>query len=404
MSARRRLRTRYEPVEPAPGAPSPVPTESPTPAAPEPDVAPTIAPVTDGAPVVAAPAPPLEAPPFEPADVAGAMTEPAPESAPLPESAPSPEPAPATLAPEPPAPAQVAAARSAVRVVRSWFGPPAPAAARPSAEVMGQWARGFDQPADAPTMPVSPADRARDALGRLRSVLMLVGLAVVAFAVGLVLFNNLVMPRLIHGVGQVTVPDLTNLTFEQAEQALRPLGLQASRSGERFDPAVPRGFVLGQEPEAGSTVRGRKRIAVVVSLGEEFSSVPALFGESVRSARMLIERAGLRPGSVVLAPSEETGEGLVAASDPGPEAVLQRNTPVHLLVSTGAGTEDFVMPDLMGREIAGVRRQLEVLGFRVERSGARTSVGTIVAQRPPPGSRITRADVIELTASGRIIR
>ncbi|MGH7731206.1 MAG: PASTA domain-containing protein, partial [Candidatus Eiseniibacteriota bacterium] len=248
------------------------------------------------------------------------------------------------------------------------------------------------------------AEARRALLRRLRSIGMLIGLAVLAFATGIVLFNNLVMPRLIHGVGQVTVPDLTNLTVEQAEQALRPLGLQVSRAGERFDPAAPRGFVIDQEPGAGTTVRGRKRVAVVVSLGEEFSSVPGLFGESVRSARMLIERAGLRPGSIVQAPSEETGEGLVAASDPGAETVLQRNTPVHLLVSTGAGSESFVMPDLVGREVAGVRRQLEALGFRVERSGARTSVGSIVAQTPPPGSRITRANVIQLTASGRIIR
>jgi eukaryotic-like serine/threonine-protein kinase len=238
----------------------------------------------------------------------------------------------------------------------------------------------------------------------VRSVATLAALGVLAFATGLVLFNYFVMPRLIHGVGQVTVPDLTNLTVEQAEQALRPLGLQVSRAGERFDPAAPRGFVIAQEPGAGTTVRGRKRISVVVSLGEEFSSVPELFGESVRSARMLIERAGLHAGSVVQAPSEEAGEGLVAGSDPGPETVLQRNTLVHLLVSTGAGSESFVMPELLGREVASVRRQLEALGFRVERSGAKTSVGTIVAQIPAPGSRINRADVIQLTASGRIIR
>lgn len=270
--------------------------------------------------------------------------------------------------------------------------------------MIAAWAEAFEAPAGVEAQPAAGA-AVRRAMGhKLRSVATLGVLAVLAFATGLVVFNNLVMPRLIHGIGQVTVPDLTNLTVEQAEQVLRPLRLQVSRSGERFDPAAPRGFVIAQEPGAGSTVRGRKRISVVVSLGEEFSSVPELFGESVRSARMLIERAGLQPGSIVQAPSEETGEGMVAASDPGAETVLMRNTPVHLLVSTGAGSESFVMPDLLGREIASVRRQLEALGFRIERSGAQTSVGTIVSENPPPGSRITRANVIQLTASGRIIR
>jgi len=278
---------------------------------------------------------------------------------------------------------------------------------RPSAEVIEEWARAFEEPVPSPAAvaAVTPAAKPRRRFTvRLRPILTWVAIALLAFATGLFLFNNFVMPRLIHGVGQVTVPDLTNLTVEQAEQALRSVGLQVSLAGERFDPAAPRGFVIAQDPVAGSTVRGRKRVSVIVSLGEEYSSVPELFGESVRGARVLLERAGLQQGSIVQAPSDEAGEGLVAASDPGAEAVLQRNTPVHILVSTGTEAETFVMPDLLEREIGGVRRQLEAMGFRIERSGSRNSIGTIVAQVPAPGSRIARTNVIQLTASGRIIR
>ena len=267
-------------------------------------------------------------------------------------------------------------------------------------------------PAEAGEIPVGQAgepaatvEPARPPRRRVRAAVTIAGFALLAFVTGMFVFNSLVMPRLIHGVGsEVTVPDLGNLTLAQAERTLRPLGLQLSRAGERFDPSVPRGFVLSQDPEAGIAVRGRKRVSVMVSLGEEFSSVPELSGESVRSARLLIGRAGLRPGTVVHAPSDEAGEGLVIGSDPGPEAVLQRDTPVHLLVSTGPGEESFVMPDLIGREITGVRRQLDALGLRVEMPPAAPAVGTIVSQEPPPGSRITRETVIRLLAAGRMIR
>ncbi|MBI1796826.1 MAG: PASTA domain-containing protein [Candidatus Eisenbacteria bacterium] len=238
----------------------------------------------------------------------------------------------------------------------------------------------------------------------MRATLYLVGFAVLAFGTGFVVFNDVVMPRLIHGVGNVTVPDLANLTVEQAEQVLRPLGIELSRAGERFDPAVPRGFVLSQDPEAGTAVRGRKRVTVIVSLGEEFSSVPELFGESQRGARLLIDRAGLRVGAIVHAPSDEVGEGLVAGSDPGPEAVLPRDTPVHLLISTGPRQESYVMPDLAGHEIGGVRRQLEALGFHVITPPGGGERGTIAAQEPPAGSRITRETEIMLQATGRMIR
>ena len=166
---------------------------------------------------------------------------------------------------------------------------------------------------------------------RLRTGVTLVALAAAAFAIGLVLFNNLFMPRLIHVGGEVRVPDLTNLTVEQAEQALRANGLQLSRAGERFDPAVPRGFIVMQDPPPQTTVRGKRRVLVVVSLGEEFSSVPELFGESVRGARLLIERAGLRAGAIVHAPSEEAGEGLVAGSDPG-AGFTSRSTPPKVIM------------------------------------------------------------------------
>ena len=230
------------------------------------------------------------------------------------------------------------------------------------------------------------------------------GLAVLAFVVGLLVFNNMVMPRLIHSTGEVRVPDLVNLTVEQGEQALRPLGLTLSRAGERFDPSVPRGFIVTQDPAPETPVRGKKRVMVMVSLGEEFSSVPELFGESIRNASYLLERAGLRTGWITRAPSTEVGEGLVAGSDPPGETVLARDTPVSLLVSTGAGAETFVMPELLGHEITGSRRQLEALGFKVFTPPAAPSIGSIVFQDPPAGSRIVRGGTIMLQATGRMIR
>lgn len=251
---------------------------------------------------------------------------------------------------------------------------------------------------------VAQAKATEPARHRLAAFLTVTGLALVAFITGLALFNSLVMPRLIHGVGTVYVPDLTNLTVDQAEQSLRGAGLQLSRAGERFDPSVPRGFVLSQDPGPGTAVRGRKRVSVVTSLGEEFSSVPELFGESQRSAEALLKSAGLRLGAITRAPSEAVGEGLIAGSDPSPEIVVPRDTPVSLLISSGTEEESFVMPELAGREIGGVRRQLESLGFDVVTPPGTASIGTIVGQSPAAGSRITLATRITLQATGRVIR
>jgi beta-lactam-binding protein with PASTA domain len=76
---------------------------------------------------------------------------------------------------------------------------------------------------------------------------------------------------------------------------------------------------------------------------------------------------------------------------------------VNLLVSMGPGEESFVMPDLSGREVGEVRRQLEALGYKVVTPAGGGAIGTIVSQDPVAGSRITRATTIVLQATGRMI-
>jgi serine/threonine-protein kinase len=142
----------------------------------------------------------------------------------------------------------------------------------------------------------------------------------------------------------------------------------------------------------------------MVSLGEEFSSVPELRGESERGAFALLASAGLRAGGIARAPSENVGEGLVVTTDPPGASVLPHDQPVALLISTGAGQETYVMPDLVGRQVISARRQLEAFGLHVLIPPAAPSMGTIVSQSPAPGSRITRTTSITIQASGRMIR
>jgi serine/threonine-protein kinase len=246
--------------------------------------------------------------------------------------------------------------------------------------------------------PGSPVSR------KLRETLLTLTAAVLAFVVGLAVFNSLVMPQFIHREGEVRVPDLANLTVDQAEKLLSATGLPLSRAGERFDSGVERGRILQQDPAAATPVRGRRRVSVVVSLGEAFNSVPALFGETRRGAELLLERSGLRVGGITRAPSDAVGEGLVVATDPPAESVLPRDAPVALMLSSGLGEEVFVMPDLVGREIGRARKQLEALGFRVLSPPAGPTAGPIVTQDPPAGSRLTRDLSITLQASSRVLR
>ncbi len=157
---------------------------------------------------------------------------------------------------------------------------------------------------------------------RVRDGIMLALVGLLAFVIGLTLFNSVIMPQLIHSSAEVRVPDLSNLSYEQAEQLLADQQLRLGRSGERFDASVPRGFILAQDPLPDTPVRVRRRVMVMVSQGEEFSAVPEMVGSSLRGATLAIDHAGLGFAGTTRAPSDDVGEGMIVASDPPAGTVL----------------------------------------------------------------------------------
>ncbi len=252
-------------------------------------------------------------------------------------------------------------------------------------------------PAPAPKLPKFPERRRLSR--RVRDALLMTLMALVAFAVGLWVFNSAIMPRLIHASAEVRVPDLSNLSYEQAEKLLADQQLRLGRAGERFDASVPRGFILAQDPLPDTPVRVRRRVMVMVSEGEEFSTVPEMVGSSMRGAALAIDHAGLGFSGTTRAPSDDVGEDMVTASDPPSDTVVPHNSPVGILLSSGPADEEYVMPDLLGRESLVVESQLAALGFRVETRGRRGG-GLVIFQNPAPGSRVTAGATVLIQSGG----
>jgi beta-lactam-binding protein with PASTA domain len=59
------------------------------------------------------------------------------------------------------------------------------------------------------------------------------------------------------------------------------------------------------------------------------------------------------------------------------------------------------MPELLGRDLLAVRRQLEALGFRVLSPEGLGSHGMIIVQQPAPGTHVDRGTVVTLQGNGR---
>ena len=248
----------------------------------------------------------------------------------------------------------------------------------------------------APEVSGPPADRRRGPRFTLLTSTIL--LSVVALFGGLLVVNLVLMPSFTRQGAEVPVPELVGLSELQAERALAEEQLRLSKASEQWSPDVPRGFVMSQDPPAGSTVKRGRRVSVIVSLGAQGTSVPLVTGETMRQAQAVIEGAGLRVGRVARAWSDEVGRDLVLGSDPPGETLVDQETAVNLLVSLGPTPRSYVLPDLRGQEATTVARSLREEGFAValREGGPRSPDGAVSDQQPAPGRRVALRDSIVL--------
>ena len=202
----------------------------------------------------------------------------------------------------------------------------------------------------------------------------------------------------------VQVPDLTQMTVEEAAALLNRQGLTIEEAAQRNDEKVEAGRILEQEPAPGSDIKQQRKIKVIVSLGDKVSSIPELRGGAARKAQITLQQQGLRMGDQVYVYSRRVGENLVIAQDPLPENAGLREGKVALLISRGEPPRTYVMPDLTGRSEPEVRSFLGRAGLKsgpVRRDPeAGAPRGAIVEQSPPAGFPVRRGDLVSLTVSG----
>lgn len=235
--------------------------------------------------------------------------------------------------------------------------------------------------------------------------LLLLGALGVVFVLGVLSFNFLLMPRLVHRNPEVRVPDLAGLPLEEAREAAAAEGLVLETVRSDAHPTIPAGGVVHQVPAAGAVIRSGRRIAVVVSNGHATGPVPRLAGLSRNQAESTLQRESFRVGRVLEMRDPEAVAASVGLQSPVAGTPLRKGEPVDMVVVTPAADHALLMPDLRGRSLFAARAAAEAAGcvlapVRYERDG-RVPANTVLRQSPDPGSRIPRGGTVDLVASTR---
>ncbi len=107
-----------------------------------------------------------------------------------------------------------------------------------------------------------------------------------------------------HHGEEITVPDLSKLSVEQAEEKLDAVDLNfIILDTVDFRPEFPKLTIVEQEPKAGSKVKEGRKIYIKIN-AEKFTmvSVPDLVEKTYRQAVPTLEAVGLAQGTITYKP------------------------------------------------------------------------------------------------------
>ena len=137
------------------------------------------------------------------------------------------------------------------------------------------------------------------------------------------------------GIEQVTVPDLTDMTANEARAALQRVGLKYEAGTAEYSDTVKENHVLRQTPGAGESVDKGSTIVYILSAGEETIEVPDVKNMYEGEATATLNNAGFQV-TVDYMSDNDVLEGCVISQSPSAGSKEKADATINLKVSTGA--------------------------------------------------------------------
>ena len=197
---------------------------------------------------------------------------------------------------------------------------------------------------------------------------------------------------------RVLVPEVVGKEVIKALEIANQAGLLLKIKGKEYSPKIPRGIVISQVPRPGVKVRKGRAIEVVVSKGLKVIEAPKLEGKTLREAEIVLSQEGIEKTISYTYGSWEKER--VISQTPPPGFPLNREEGVEILVSLGRRKREFLLPSFVGKKLEQVKEIFETSPLRLgkikeipTRGGEE---GRVVAQEPPPGSRIKEGEPVNL--------
>lgn len=198
---------------------------------------------------------------------------------------------------------------------------------------------------------------------------------------------------------KVVVPYLEQFELSKAKEELEKIGLKTEISKQIYNDVVAKGFVISQEPEAGSKIAEGEKVYLVISLGPKVTEVPNIIGLKIEDAEKILEESNLKIGIKDEKYSEVSRDKIISQS-PEPGEIANFNTSVNIVISLGV--EKIEVPYVIEMSYQDARdiledRQLSVA--RIYEISETIEVGTVISQEPAEGMQVFKNSLVTITIS-----
>jgi beta-lactam-binding protein with PASTA domain len=207
--------------------------------------------------------------------------------------------------------------------------------------------------------------------------------------------------RLVVSTGPsfVKLPDYVGSSAKKARKSLEKLGVDVVVHKSNNED-VPAGLVVSQSPTAGHTVLGGTKVRLDVSSGPAIRTIPDLKGLPLEGASFRLGQAGLALGKLSLTDDAQVPQGAVISTNPPAGQLRPRDTPVDIVVSSGAPAVG--VPNVVGVDQRTATDRLSAMGLLAGQvlqvgSVADPNDGKVLSQVPAAGTLLKPGQVVTLT-------
>lgn len=206
----------------------------------------------------------------------------------------------------------------------------------------------------------------------------------------------------LFGGDMTVVPDLSGMTYEQAEKAALKDGFKIKKGSGVYSADVAKGRVAQQSIEAGTKHNKGSAITVNLSKGSKAGTIPNLIGKKYDDAEKILKKNGYKLGIVKEITSKEPA-GTILKQDPEGGVESDKGAKVNVTVSDGKGKEKATVPTLTGKTLEQAKSAITSAGFEVGNISYNNSdiygSGYIMYQQYSAGSSLEKGTAIDIEVS-----